>query len=69
MADMMQKQRKNTALGERCGNAILTSELVVKLRELAGSGLYFDRQLAEMFGIARSVVNKIRNRKLWAWLK
>jgi hypothetical protein len=69
MQDMLSKGRDNYANGSTHPMAKMTREQIIKLRKLASTGGYVDRELSKMFGIARSVVNKIRNRKLWSWVK
>lgn len=67
--DMLEKGRDNYANGSTQSFAKMSAAKVIKLRRLANTGKYIDRELAKMFGVARSVVNKIRNRKLWSWVK
>jgi len=57
------------AKGEKHPNSKLTATQVEKLRALASTGQYYDRQLAKIFGISCGNVNCIRNRRTWKHLK
>ena len=52
--------------GERQGSAKLTEAQVraIKFGRLPGS----QREIAENFGITKSTVSNIRNRRSWGWL-
>lgn len=52
--------------GEKHGNSKLTSNDVLKIREL--KGVKTKRQIAENFGIHMNTVALIWSRKLWYWL-
>ena len=57
------------AKGESVGNSKLTAIEVEKLRALASTGQYYDRQLAKLFGISCGNVHCIRTRRTWKHLK
>lgn len=63
--DMINKGRKNPAIGERSGNSKLTEAEVKEIREL-----YFTKQcgvveLAKRFGVSRVTIRQIYTRKVW----
>lgn len=58
------KKVKNRPMGERQHCAKLTAELVIKIRELASSGLR-DAEISQKFGVCRENVGQIRRRKTW----
>ena len=51
--------------GERHPNSKLTDKDVIKIKELYHSGNYFLRELGETFGISRTCVGRIINKKAW----
>lgn len=51
--------------GRRHPSAILTRQAVLKIR---ASKLPY-RVLAQMYGVSRSGIKNVRNRRAWAWLK
>lgn len=61
MADMAAKGRKTWVAGEVCWNAKLTPDDVIKIRE----SHLLQSEIAAQFGIAQSLVSKIRNRRAW----
>lgn len=60
-ADRHRKGRD--ARGERSGGSKLTEEDVLRIRELGGT--MFGKDIAKMFGIKQSQVNKIHNHEMW----
>lgn len=52
--------------GERSGKAVMTDAAVIRLRSLYATGLHSHRELAAMFGISKSNIGEIVNRKTWA---
>lgn len=74
MADKVRKGRqasgnkirsRNTARGTRQGSAKLTDEKAAEIRRLYATGLYFQRELGEMFGIKQTAVSRIILRTRW----
>jgi hypothetical protein len=61
VADMIAKGRAHDSRGERAGNVKLTSEQVTAIR----AEPLLQRQIAKKYGIERSVISRIRARKLW----
>ena len=51
--------------GERHFNSRLTDKDVIKIKKLYHSGNYFQRELGKTFGISRTWVGKIINKKAW----
>ena len=43
----------------------LTEEQVLQIREMGASGLYTQREIGQLFGIARPTVSGILNRRRW----
>lgn len=63
--DCVRKGRKTPAVGEGCGNHVLTDGSVRKMRKLYSTGKYSERKLAKMFGIDKGHVSRVLNFKLW----
>ena len=63
--DCINKGRANTPKGELHGMAILSRDDVSKIRELYKTGIYYQYDLAKMFGISLSQISKIINKKAW----
>jgi len=63
--DMMRKGRNNPPKGEDSYRAILTEKKVIKIRKLWSSGIWKQREIANMFGIDRSHVSEIVRRDIW----
>jgi hypothetical protein len=55
------------ARGEAHGAAMLTEENVLEIRRL--KGVMFQREIAEIFGVAKTTVGAIHSGRNWAWLK
>lgn len=55
--------------GERCGTAKLTAEQVLTILHKYKSGEYLQRELALEFGVSRTQISFITNRKRWAHLE
>jgi len=53
------------ALGERCGNARLERNDVIKIRKLYATGEHTQVELGEMFGVTHPTISNIINRKTW----
>jgi transcriptional regulator with XRE-family HTH domain len=56
------------ARGERNGRAKLTCEQALDIHLLARSKRYWQRELAEAFGVSQSHVSLIEHRRRWQWL-
>jgi len=54
-------------LGEACGSTKLTAEKVLEIRTLLDQGCP-QRNVAETYGVSRSLVGMIGRREGWAWL-
>lgn len=52
--------------GDTHGMSILTSESVLRMRDLFSSGGYTRKQLAEMFGVSKSTAERVINRRGWS---
>jgi len=63
MQDMRNKGR--SARGERNGQAKLTDEQILSIRELWETGNYTQRKIGEMLSIAQSTVHGIVHHKRW----
>lgn len=63
--DMHKKKRNNNVKGERCGNSKLSSEEVLKIRELYKMGMH-RKDLAKMFDTHMHNIYFIVVRKTWA---
>ncbi|MFA2720635.1 GIY-YIG nuclease family protein [Bacillus paranthracis] len=59
------KKRSLAQQGEKGSSARLTEADVLKIRELYATGKYYQKQLAETFGIVRQSVSDIITRKTW----
>ena len=66
MHDMVVKGRSQR--GERNGRARLTEDQVLEIRAAYTNGDVLQRELAHQYGIATSLVSRIVNRKIWAYL-
>lgn len=64
LAGRMQERKQVILRGERRGHAKLTTENVLRIRELARQGLT-QREIAEQFGVVPQTVSKIVNRSKW----
>lgn len=62
MSDMVVKGRAIGPRGETQGLSKLTESQVLEIRSSSG----LQRELAARFGVSRSLVSMIRNRKVWA---
>lgn len=61
------KEEHGTLLrGSAVGNSKLSDDDVLTIRRLQGA--YLQREIADMFGISRSMVGAIHKRKRWEWL-
>jgi hypothetical protein len=56
------------ARGPHNGNAKLTPEQALDIHLLARSKRYWQRELAEAFGVSQSEVSLIEHRRRWCWL-
>ena len=63
MADMV--MHGTDSVGERNGFSKLISIEVMEIRDLLASGLYFQREIAEMYGISHQQVSRINTGKRW----
>lgn len=68
MRDMAAKGRSRDQRGEKNNMSKLTTDDVREIRRLHREGGYFQRQLADKFGISLSSANQVVNRKRWDWL-
>jgi hypothetical protein len=59
---------RQIARGPHNGNAKLTCEQALDVHLLARSKRYWQRELAEAFGISQSEVSLIEHRRRWRWL-
>lgn len=59
------RSQKNYAVGERQGGSRLTENDVKRMRRLSATGQYTYAELGEMFGVSRSSVCLIVNRRQW----
>lgn len=66
MRDKISKGRDNRTLGEINGCAKLTNEQVLQIRKIATESNLFHKEIADQFGISRTAVTNIINRKSWA---
>ena len=62
VADMVAKGRNSTGRGESSGGAKLTEEDVVWIRQLGAT----QEKIANCFGISKSQIWRIQNRRAWA---
>jgi hypothetical protein len=60
--DMMCKGRNVPSIGERNGQATLTDEDVAQIRGMYSTGLYFQREIADAFGVHQVHVSRIVRR-------
>lgn len=69
--DMVNKRREQYPdnRGERHGLSKLTTNDVLKIRDLYSSGDYTQQEIANRFRINRKTVSKIVLRQRWSWLK
>jgi DNA invertase Pin-like site-specific DNA recombinase len=56
------------SFGERHGQAKLTEDQVLRIRELAKAGTYTQRRIAEMFGVSQATVAHIKFGRWWKHL-
>jgi len=63
--DKVKRNKSFRPLGEKYGAHKITSEQVLKIRELYGSGDFTQQYLANMFNISRPHISIIINRKAW----
>lgn len=56
------------ALGSKTGSSKLKEHQVLKIRELAATGKYKNREIAKMFGVGDTCVGQIIKRTRWGWL-
>ena len=52
--------------GEGNGRAIVDEADVRKIRRMYATGMYLQKELAEMFGIHQTTVSKIIRRQIWS---
>lgn len=64
MKDAVTKGRLNNK-GEKQGCSKLTTEQVLKIRELYATGNYTQRGLGKLYGMCHGQINQIINRKAW----
>lgn len=65
-ADCVQKRRHGH--GESHGNSKLTSEAVLKMRQLFDSGTLTKAEIARMFGVSAATAGKAIRKQLWKHL-
>lgn len=70
MEDMKHKGRaRNSGMhGESHGSAKLTNDNVREIRRLLQEGQLFQREIAEQFGVARSLISLIKTGRAWKHL-
>lgn len=64
--DRDERGRQVTPTGEANGNAKLTTDEVVSIRSAYARGCVSQYALARRFGVDRTVIGRVVNRKLWA---
>lgn len=62
MNDMTAKKRQ--AHGENNGHSKLKDNDIRKIREMSGT----QKEIAELFGVTRSLISLIKNRKIWKYV-
>lgn len=65
MTDKVERGRHRVPVGERHGNARLTNETVIEMRQLYANGGHTHKSLAEMFGVSTSAAQCVIERKTW----
>lgn len=65
IADMDRKKRRNNAKGELQGFSKITEKQAIEIKTLYSTGNYRQKDIAEMFGVNRSVVSCIANGRTW----
>lgn len=63
--DMRQKGRANPSQGEANGGARLTEDAVREMRTRHAAGGITMLQLAREYGVARSIISRVVNRRMW----
>jgi predicted XRE-type DNA-binding protein len=63
------KLNRKSLKGESVGTSKLKSEDVLNIRTLLDSGLYSQREIANMTKVSQSQINRIKNNKQWRHLK
>jgi len=54
-----------TAKGERCGRSKLTALQVVMIQEHYATGMWTQRELAELFGVSQATIGRITKGESW----
>jgi len=67
--DMVQKGRGVDNRGSRNGQAKLTEEEVLSIRQLHAQGSHSMRNLAAQYGVAYSHIRNLIARRRWGWLE
>ena len=65
MQDMINKNRSPNNLGENNPRCKLTRKDVIKIRNLYGTGDYYQYELGMLFGVTQSQIHAITSRKQW----
>lgn len=66
MVDMINKGRKRWLSGEQAPQSKLSSEDVVKIRQLYSTGNYYQKDLAKMFGVRQQQISRIIHNLRWS---
>ena len=65
MKDMVKKGRVGCVKGENHGCSKLTIQQVLEIRSKYVTGKYLQRQLAVEYGVDRTTISSVVNRKIW----
>jgi predicted XRE-type DNA-binding protein len=63
--DMIKKGRQNTPKGENAGLSKLKESDIINIRSLYATGLYFQKEIAELFKVDSTAISRIVNKKRW----
>lgn len=67
--DKIQKGRNGSPLGEKSHLSKLKLEDVLVIKNLLSGKTYYDREIAEMFGVTTGCIQGIKQGHTWAWVK
>ncbi len=69
--DMRNKGRDTYGdnFGENNGQAVLTTEEVLEIRQMLASNFHTSTEIGAMFGVTRAAVNSIKSRRTWRHLQ
>ena len=62
------KKGNSFARGERNGSAKLTVENVLEIRSLLEKGGVLHKEIAEIYGVCRTVISMIGSGRAWSWV-